>query len=72
MEGVQSSRDRKLKKVFLNLENPSNKKGFNLVGKLLTGKNLNKNIVISMIRKGWQMEQESLEIHELDPVRPIF
>lgn len=63
---------RKTKQVPLNLEKPSNKKGFTLVGKLLTGKNLNKGIMLSMIRKGWQLEEEALEIHDFDHVRPIF
>ena len=52
--GVRSkySRERKQKKVFLNLENSNTKSGGTLVGKLLTNKNFSKSVMTMIERVG--------------------
>ena len=59
------------KEVLLDLSSSiSGQKGHALVGRLETDKNLNRGIVISMIKKGWGMDKD-VEIHEM-PERNVF
>ncbi|KAI9112083.1 hypothetical protein K1719_016979 [Acacia pycnantha] len=63
--GTNSSGRRHARAVHLNLSPLANvQKGRTLVGKLETDKNLNRGIVISMIKKGWGLDKD-MEIHEL-------
>ncbi|KAI9125932.1 hypothetical protein K1719_003350 [Acacia pycnantha] len=56
---------RRPKEVHLNLCTSINgRKGCALVGRLETDKNLNRGIVISMIKKGWGIDK-GMEIHEM-------
>ncbi|KAI9091655.1 hypothetical protein K1719_028098 [Acacia pycnantha] len=66
METAASSSGKKQPKaVRLNLDAPANvQKGRALVGRLETDKNLNKGVVISMIKKGWGLDK-GMEIHEI-------
>ena len=60
------------KEVILNLKkNETETSRRTLVGKIMTDKNLNKPTVISMIKKGWQVNEE-VDIHELDRAKSIF
>ncbi|XP_054813223.1 uncharacterized protein LOC129313811 [Prosopis cineraria] len=61
----------KAKEVVLDLkENTTGERGA-LVSKLLTGKNLKKGVVTSMIKKGWNME-EGVTIHDTDKLAFSF
>ncbi|KAI9084151.1 hypothetical protein K1719_033822 [Acacia pycnantha] len=63
--GTNSSGRRHTRAVHLNLSSPVNvQKGRTLVGRLETDKNLNRGIVISMIKKGWGLDKDT-KIHEL-------
>ena len=60
------------KEVILNLKkNETETSRRTLVGKIMTDRNLNKPTVISMIKKGWQVNEE-VDIHELDRAKSIF
>ncbi|KAK4254135.1 hypothetical protein QN277_009558 [Acacia crassicarpa] len=62
---MSSSRTKRSKEVLLNLSNsPNDQKGRALVGHLETDKNLNRGIVISMIKKGWGIDK-GMEVHEI-------
>ncbi|KAI9116846.1 hypothetical protein K1719_012212 [Acacia pycnantha] len=64
MEKGQHSGD-KAREVQLELKNSVNdKKGLALVGRLETEKTLNRDVVISMIRKGWGLDRW-MEIHDM-------
>ncbi|KAI9081207.1 hypothetical protein K1719_036829 [Acacia pycnantha] len=64
-KGSSSSGKRNTKAVQLNLGSPVNvQKGRTLVGRLETDKNLNRGIVISMIKKGWGLDRD-MEVHEI-------
>ncbi|KAI9070784.1 hypothetical protein K1719_047252 [Acacia pycnantha] len=64
-QGSNSSSKNHSKAVHLKLCSPVNvQKGRTLVGRLETDKNLNKGIVISMIKKGWGLDKD-MEIHGL-------
>ncbi|KAI9095395.1 hypothetical protein K1719_026429 [Acacia pycnantha] len=57
-KGQRSSGKTRAKAVQLNLGTPTNvQKGRALVGRLETDKNLNRGIVISMIKKGWGLDK---------------
>ncbi|KAK4276100.1 hypothetical protein QN277_019089 [Acacia crassicarpa] len=72
MELGQGSGCSGLKEVVLNLDTKVEKQGGNLVGKIMTNKNLNIPTVLSMIRKGWHMGEDDMEAHELDRGELIF
>ncbi|KAK4268484.1 hypothetical protein QN277_025137 [Acacia crassicarpa] len=59
------------KEVVLSLDRSADNRGRTLVGKIMTNKNLNVPTVISMIKKGWQMDEE-VEVHELEKSQLIF
>ncbi|KAI9075959.1 hypothetical protein K1719_042081 [Acacia pycnantha] len=64
-KGSGSNGKRNGKAVQLNLCSPVNvQKGRTLVGRLETDKNLNRGIVISMIKKGWGLDRD-MEVHEM-------
>ncbi|KAK4275153.1 hypothetical protein QN277_018286 [Acacia crassicarpa] len=71
MEVGQGSDSYDQKRAVLKLESEGDKLGGTLVGKILTKKNLNVPTVITMIKKGWQLDKE-VEIHELDRSELIF
>ncbi|KAK4255385.1 hypothetical protein QN277_008392 [Acacia crassicarpa] len=71
MEVGQCSGSSKLKQVVLDLNDETEVCGGALVGRIITSKKLNIPAVISMIKKGWQMD-EGVEIHELDREKLIF
>ncbi|KAI9120436.1 hypothetical protein K1719_007469 [Acacia pycnantha] len=64
-QGTNNNSKKYSKAVHLKLGSPvSVQKGRTLVGRLETDKNLNRGIVISMIKKGWGLDKD-MEIHEL-------
>lgn len=70
--GVGSSASKKTMEVTLNLSKKGDKKGGRaLVGKVMTEKKLNKPTVISMIKKGWQIDND-VEIHEMERSKNVF
>ncbi|KAI9117874.1 hypothetical protein K1719_011016 [Acacia pycnantha] len=69
--GACSSGSRVPKQVVLSFDKKAEKFGGTLVGKILTGKKLNIPTVISMIRKGWKLEDD-LEVHEMDGSQLTF
>lgn len=60
-----------MKHVLLGLESVPDNCGGALVGKIFTSKNLNTTAVITMIKKGWLID-EDLEVHVLDSSQLIF
>ncbi|KAI9077607.1 hypothetical protein K1719_040444 [Acacia pycnantha] len=63
--GSNNSGRKTSRAVQLNLNSSINaQKGRTLVGRLETDKNLNKGIVVSMIKKGWGLDK-GMELHEL-------
>ncbi|KAI9094478.1 hypothetical protein K1719_026703 [Acacia pycnantha] len=64
-KGAGSSGKRTSKAVQLKVCSPVNsQKGRTLVGRLETDKNINRGIVISMIKKGWGIDR-NMEVHEM-------
>lgn len=70
-EVENSSSPDRMKQVVLDLDEKDERPGGSLVGKLLTNKSLNIPTVISMIKKGWQVETE-FDVHVLDRNNLIF
>ncbi|KAK4267647.1 hypothetical protein QN277_024400 [Acacia crassicarpa] len=71
MEFDQTRRVSSKKQVVLTFERDEMKQGNMLVGKLITGKNMNIPTIVGMIKKGWQVDKE-LEIIELDRNQLLF
>ena len=72
MDSSLIDRRKKPKEVFLDLnKSKSDSTGGTLIGKVMTDKLLNRPTVISMVKKGWQMNNE-VNIHEMDKSKSIF
>ena len=71
-EQAVSDRRKKMLEVNLDLSKKStNATGKSLVGRIMTDRLLNKPTVVSMIKKGWQLNEE-VEIRDLDRAKSIF
>ncbi|KAK4285165.1 hypothetical protein QN277_001900 [Acacia crassicarpa] len=71
MAEERSSGSKRSKQVVLDLGRRFEKRGGTLVGKILTGKKLNVPTVVSMIKKGWQLDEE-VDVHDLDRNHLVF
>ncbi|KAI9128855.1 hypothetical protein K1719_000338 [Acacia pycnantha] len=61
-----------MKEVVLSLDRRVENLGKTLVGKIIMNKKLNILAVIAMIKKGWQMDDDGVEVHELERSQLVF
>ncbi|KAK4278877.1 hypothetical protein QN277_016658 [Acacia crassicarpa] len=72
MEVGGSSSSKSMKEVVLSLDRRVENQGTTLVGKIITNKKLNIPAVIAMIKKGWQMDDDGVEVHDLERSQLVF